>query len=332
MIYALAYLGDETGPVKVGFCKGVPGSHEALLALRARMKKISIGSPVPLVAVALAGGEMRDERELHRVWRSQRLDGEWFKREGAVIEFLATHACAPIHRNPIAQARAEGTQQTRGARMERGECPKCGGARAPGMVNCAACLEAVRQERARAKVEGRCIDCRQALASGETSRCSACRERSARRDRVDYAVNRGDILKAEKAKRMAKGMIRTYTCRVCGTSGCDARSHTAEEIGAAQTRDPKLRSFFCTVCGELGHNKRRHEREAVEVKASEVYIKRVLDTLSTLGRPVTRIELAKEARANTEGIRLATNALVAAGRVMEVDGRRMGTRLVQLKR
>ena len=65
--------------VKIGFTDGKPQD---------RLRMLQTGSPMKLSVVAQMSGTMREERALHRRFAAQRAEGEWFRREGAVAEWI----------------------------------------------------------------------------------------------------------------------------------------------------------------------------------------------------------------------------------------------------
>ncbi len=79
----MIYFIKSAGYVKIGFCARDP---------MRRLEKLQIGNPMTLRLVALAEGDMADERDLHSRFRKQRVRGEWFRLDEAVNAYIANYA------------------------------------------------------------------------------------------------------------------------------------------------------------------------------------------------------------------------------------------------
>lgn len=77
MIYFIE--GEGTGLVKVGFTTIDPG---------VRLIQLQIGSPVPLVGLALMAGDKRRERGIHRRYRADHSHGEWFRLTAGLRSYI----------------------------------------------------------------------------------------------------------------------------------------------------------------------------------------------------------------------------------------------------
>jgi hypothetical protein len=76
---AIVYVLAVPGFVKIGFtARGVAG----------RIAGLQTGSPHPIEVVALVAGSRLTERGLHERFAAYRAAGEWFRREGAVAEWI----------------------------------------------------------------------------------------------------------------------------------------------------------------------------------------------------------------------------------------------------
>lgn len=65
--------------VKIGFTRG---------CVRERIKYLQTGSPLPIKEVAALKGTQGLEYQLHRRFDAHRSSGEWFRREGALAEWI----------------------------------------------------------------------------------------------------------------------------------------------------------------------------------------------------------------------------------------------------
>jgi hypothetical protein len=54
----------------------------------ARMKSLQSFCPLPFRLIGMIEGTHVEERELHSLCKNARIRGEWFRKEGAVLEFL----------------------------------------------------------------------------------------------------------------------------------------------------------------------------------------------------------------------------------------------------
>jgi hypothetical protein len=64
------FIGPEAGMVKIGFTSDLP----------TRLKRLQMGSPVPLYVLAQVEGPATLEREYHARFAAARAHGEWFMR------------------------------------------------------------------------------------------------------------------------------------------------------------------------------------------------------------------------------------------------------------
>lgn len=80
LIYVIQGL--EDGPVKIGYV-----SEPQLLTLR--VSSLQCGNPYPLRVLATAVGFMRDEQRLHKLFKAERLTGEWFSYSKRLQVFVA---------------------------------------------------------------------------------------------------------------------------------------------------------------------------------------------------------------------------------------------------
>ncbi len=65
--------------VKIGFTEG---------SLKRRLRALQNAQPVKLVVLAEIKATMRDEKALHVRFAAQRAEGEWFRREGALADWI----------------------------------------------------------------------------------------------------------------------------------------------------------------------------------------------------------------------------------------------------
>lgn len=66
--------------VKIGFTAG---------PIETRIARLQTGSPEKLVVIAEIVGDRSLEAGLHKQFRQQRAQGEWFRREGALADWIA---------------------------------------------------------------------------------------------------------------------------------------------------------------------------------------------------------------------------------------------------
>lgn len=95
MIYIIAEDPD-VGPVKIGYASGVPFEGNWKRALQARMTDLQAGNWRPLFIIGLCDGTIVQERALHALFADLRIRGEWFRREGAVEQFLSENRISPV--------------------------------------------------------------------------------------------------------------------------------------------------------------------------------------------------------------------------------------------
>ena len=67
---SIYFIGGRDGPIKIGFTR----------QLAQRLRRLQMNSPVRLSVIAAFEGDRSDELELHRLFKPQRLHGEWFRR------------------------------------------------------------------------------------------------------------------------------------------------------------------------------------------------------------------------------------------------------------
>jgi len=82
MIYFIQ-SGDTTGPIKIGTTKR--NIHQ-------RVKALQVGSSAPLKLIALLKGGTTEELILHNKFSHLRINGEWFKLDDDLLEFISTVA------------------------------------------------------------------------------------------------------------------------------------------------------------------------------------------------------------------------------------------------
>ena len=87
------YFIYSAGKMKIGYTNG---------SILDRISNLSVGSACPLTLVCLLAGTEQDERLLHYTFRSERLDGEWFKISDRMRRFLA-HVDASYPQDDIRQ-------------------------------------------------------------------------------------------------------------------------------------------------------------------------------------------------------------------------------------
>jgi hypothetical protein len=101
VIYAIAEVGDECGPVKLGYAKGEPWQGRWEHQLRHRLRDIQMGNPRELEVVALCSGTMQQEHALHALFSQYRARNEWFYRVGDVLDFVCAHSIESIRGSMI---------------------------------------------------------------------------------------------------------------------------------------------------------------------------------------------------------------------------------------
>lgn len=83
----------KNGAVKIGVSVDV----------ESRMRDLQCANPAQLRLIASTPGTHADEHELHRVFASEHISGEWFKGRGAVREFAEKLAADPTLQLPTLQ-------------------------------------------------------------------------------------------------------------------------------------------------------------------------------------------------------------------------------------
>lgn len=69
-------------PIKIGFTEKANGL---------RIKALQTGCPYRVIHLATVPGQYRDEKELHRRFAGQRLQGEWFTRSEDLMTLIASY-------------------------------------------------------------------------------------------------------------------------------------------------------------------------------------------------------------------------------------------------
>lgn len=85
----------DVGPIKIGIATDVS----------TRLKSLQATNPTPLRVLAAVAGTMKDERDLHRRFASERLNGEWFRGDGEVRAFTLSLAAMPVAESVVAVQR-----------------------------------------------------------------------------------------------------------------------------------------------------------------------------------------------------------------------------------
>lgn len=76
--------------VKIGYTRGVPES---------KMTEFKVGSPYDYEMLASVPGGLRLQRKLHRIFKEVHHRGEWFRMEGALVEFIGSIKGVRFSRN-----------------------------------------------------------------------------------------------------------------------------------------------------------------------------------------------------------------------------------------
>lgn len=79
------FVRAETGPVKIGYTSGRAWYRHALH----RLSSLQSYSPVELRLLAFLPGSQEDERRLHRVFKRDRLHGEWFSLSDDLADLIS---------------------------------------------------------------------------------------------------------------------------------------------------------------------------------------------------------------------------------------------------
>ena len=79
MIYFIRTDNPDVDRIKIGF---------TTQDLRSRLSQINAGSPVKLRVVATIDGDRNKETELHNMFKSLHIKGEWFTAAPELIEFI----------------------------------------------------------------------------------------------------------------------------------------------------------------------------------------------------------------------------------------------------
>lgn len=128
------------------------------------------------------------------------------------------------------------------SRLARGECPRCGGALAPGRTSCAECLERSRRPKKPPAAVKTCA-CG-ARMYGLSRRCPACSREATRRRSVERELERraeraaaGKCLKCESGERRPGSTL----CVICSEKGVDRMR---------DIRTKRLAAGLCGACGK----------------------------------------------------------------------------------
>jgi len=78
-IYFLTCIGSEHYPIKIGWSN---------TPIEARVAQLQGGNPNLLTVLGLLTGSMEDEQNLHRRFGHLRIRGEWFVRNGELIDYI----------------------------------------------------------------------------------------------------------------------------------------------------------------------------------------------------------------------------------------------------
>src|SRR5262245_50323298 len=83
------FIGEEKrGPVKIGM-SGAP---------ELRLQNLQSSYPYPLAILAQFPGGEEEEEAMHKLFRPFRLQGEWFKRDTEILQFIDIMNCrVPLH-------------------------------------------------------------------------------------------------------------------------------------------------------------------------------------------------------------------------------------------
>lgn len=71
----------ESPTIKIGFCKGDPSR---------RLRQLQTSSPARLRLLLAVSGGQRKEQALHRQFAGLRINGEWFRADQALLDFIET--------------------------------------------------------------------------------------------------------------------------------------------------------------------------------------------------------------------------------------------------
>jgi predicted transcriptional regulator of viral defense system len=93
----------ESGPIKIG--------TTVFALLDGRLKRLQTGSPYPLRLLGVVEGSYDLERRLHEQFSACRLEGEWFRADASLLQFVRANARQPteISYNNTSQAQSPGT-------------------------------------------------------------------------------------------------------------------------------------------------------------------------------------------------------------------------------
>lgn len=78
MIYFI--YAEQVERVKIGFTR---------TSVEKRLSELQCGSPVPLTLLAIIGGTVKHEQELHRLFKRFHVRGEWFEYHDEIKAFIA---------------------------------------------------------------------------------------------------------------------------------------------------------------------------------------------------------------------------------------------------
>ena len=87
MIYFIRIGVD--GPIKVGFTSGDPAK---------RLHTLQAGCPYDLQLLAIAEGDLNDERGIHAKFAESRMRGEWFDPSPALLDHIGQFAAPAARR------------------------------------------------------------------------------------------------------------------------------------------------------------------------------------------------------------------------------------------
>lgn len=76
---SVVYFITDGRRVKIGVTRDLPG----------RLRKLQTGNPLTLTVVKTVIGDQNEEYDLHQRFAAYRLNGEWFRREGTLANYLA---------------------------------------------------------------------------------------------------------------------------------------------------------------------------------------------------------------------------------------------------
>jgi hypothetical protein len=89
---------------------------------RKRLSELNVGSPTEHKLLGFIEGTQARERELHSEFRHHRIRGEWFRKAGPVLEFVANLPPVPAHSKARRSARHSGDRIIKWTPLQDGSC------------------------------------------------------------------------------------------------------------------------------------------------------------------------------------------------------------------